>query len=127
MIAGILSTLAGLPFSETGRMTDELDWGLALSLYARMYVAAVLVTALQWLIATRFRSFAVAVSVGIGGTFVAVAATSSKWGLYFPWLMPVNILASDPERANLALAYGLGGGVLVYALGIVWLARRDWA
>jgi len=127
MIAGILSTLAGLPFSETGSMTDELDWGLALSLYARMYVAAVFVTALQWLIATRFRSFAVAVSVGIGGTFVAVAATSSKWGLYFPWLMPVNILASDPERANLALAYGLGGGVLVYALGIVWLARRDWA
>ena len=87
MIAGILSTLAGLPFSETGRMTDELDWGLALSLYARMYVAAVFVTALQWLIATRFRSFAVAVSVGIGGTFVAVAATSSKWGLYFPWLI----------------------------------------
>ena len=89
-------------------------------------IAALCVTALQWLIATRFRSFAVAVSVGIGGTFVAVAATSSKWGLYFPWLMPVNILASEPERADLAMAYGLTGGILIYGLGILWLARRDW-
>ena len=107
-------------------MTDEIDWSQAVSLYSRMYVAAVFVTALQWLIATRIRSFAVAVSVGIGGTFVAVAATSSKWGLYFPWLMPVNILASEPERANLAMTYGLTGGILVYLVGIIWLSRRDW-
>jgi len=126
MLAGISSTMLGLPFSEHGAMTDDINWSQAVSLYSRMYVAALFVTALQWLIATRFRSFAVAVSVGIGGTFVAVAATSSKWGLYFPWLMPVNILASEPESANLAMTYGLTGGVVIYLIGIIWLARRDW-
>jgi lantibiotic transport system permease protein len=66
------------------------------------------------------------VSVGIGGTFVAVAATSSQWGLVFPWLMPVNVLASEPDRALLAIAIGGIGGLVALTAMIIWLSRRDW-
>ena len=81
----------------------------------------------QWGIAHRFRSFAAPVAIGIGGTFVAVAATSSEYGIFFPWLMPVNMLAADPERAQIALALGGGGGALLFVLLVIWLSRRDWA
>ena len=98
----------------------------AASLLAKMYLASLLLVAIQLTIALRFSSFALPVSVGIGGTFVAVAATSSKYGVYFPWLLPINMLASEATRAELALWIGgLGGGVMLIAL-VLWLSGRDW-
>jgi len=101
-------------------------YGQVASTLMKMWVASLLVTAFQLAIALRFASFALPVSVGIGGTFVAVAATSSQWGLVFPWLMPVNVLASEPERAALAIAIGGIGGLVALAAMILWLSRRDW-
>jgi lantibiotic transport system permease protein len=101
-------------------------YGQVASILAKMWVASLLVTAFQLAIALRFSSFALPVSVGIGGTFVAVAATSSQWGLVFPWLMPVNVLASEPERAVMAITIGGMGGLIALAAMILWLSRRDW-
>ena len=103
------------------------DWALAFRLHGQMWIAGICVAAVQWGIAHRFRSFAAPVAIGIGGTFVAVAATSSEYGIFFPWLMPVNMLATDPERAQIALALGGGGGTLLFVLLVIWLSRRDWA
>lgn len=103
------------------------DWALAFRLHGQMWIAGICVAAVQWGIAHRFRSFAAPVAIGIGGAFVAVAATSSEYGIFFPWLMPVNMLAANPERAQIALALGGGGGALLFVLLVIWLSRRDWA
>ena len=135
-LMGTTSLLVGLAIFASGHVggilvsTEALEgvppYGQVVAILAKMWVAGLLVTAFQLAIALRFSSFALPVSVGIGGTFVAVAATSSKWGLVFPWLMPVNVLASEPERALLAITIGGIGGLAALAAMIVWLSRKDW-
>jgi lantibiotic transport system permease protein len=135
-LMGATSLLVGLAIFASGHLGGMLapaealeglpPYGDVFSILSKMWVASLLVTALQLAIALRFSSFALPVSVGIGGTFVAVAATSSRWGLIFPWLMPVNVLASEPDRASLAIAIGGIGGLITLAAMTVWLSRKDW-
>ena len=89
---------------------------------ARMFAGSVLMTVIQLWAALRFRSFVPPLILGIGGTFVAVAATSAKQGAFFPWLIPLNVIVHDPGRAELALAVGLWGGL---ALGVVMLVAMS--
>lgn len=126
---GIAVLLAGLILSVVhpdAAMTGELDAGLMASLIGRMWAASLLVVAIQFTVSHAFRAFAVPIVVGIGGTFASVVATSWKYGIYFPWLLPVNMLASDPARAQQALLTGLLGGITIFVLASLWLARRDW-
>jgi ABC-2 type transport system permease protein len=62
---------------------------------------------------------------GIAGTFVALVAVGARQGLYFPWLMAVNVMASDPARHAMALVLGGGGGLAMLTVMCVVLARRD--
>jgi len=100
-------------------------WDLA-KVMGKMFIASLLLIAVQLGVALRYASFALPVSVGVGGTFVAVAATSSEYGIYFPWLLPVNMLASEGARADLALTIGGVGGVALMIALTLWLAKRDW-
>lgn len=97
--------------------------------YARtmgmMFLAALLMIALQLWTALRFASFVPGLVLGIGGTFFAVVATSAKQGVFLPWQMPVNMLASEAWRVNAALGLGAGLGVVALVLMIVHLARRE--
>lgn len=107
-------------------LQGDMPFGLLAATLAKMWLAGFFVVAIQMTVALRFESFAVAVVTGIAGTFVAMVATSAKLGIYFPWLLPVNILASDPQRAWQALTTGVLGGLILMAVGSIWLARRDW-
>ena len=96
-----------------------------LALLGRIFLAAWLLVAVQLWIALRFSSFVPALATGIGGTFFAVVATSAKIGVLLPWQIPVNQLAADPGRAQLALAIGACGGILA-SLAMLWrLSRRE--
>jgi ABC-2 type transport system permease protein len=95
------------------------------STMARIWLASLLLTAIQFWTAIRFQSFVPALSLGIGGTFFSVVATSAKEGIYFPWQMPVNMLATDPERAGTALALGCGLGSLILILAVIHLSARE--
>ena len=94
-------------------------------LLGRMYLAAVLMIAIQLWVALRFASFVPALALGIGGTFFSVVATSAKQGIYFPWQMPVNMLATEAWRANTALGLGFGLGVVVLLASLAHLSRRE--
>jgi ABC-2 type transport system permease protein len=107
-------------------MVGELPIALMSGIMVKMWLASLLVVVIQFAVAIRFESFAVPVVVGIGGTFVAVVATSAKIGLYFPWLMATNVLNSDPDRALQAIMMGSLGGLVLLVVTIVWLSRRDW-
>lgn len=92
---------------------------------ARMFAGGLLLVALQLWAALRFRSFVPPLVLGIGGTFVAVVATASDYGPYFPWLIATNALAADPARAQLALGVGLFGGLAAAGAMLADLSRRE--
>ena len=91
----------------------------------QMYLAALLMIAIQLWVALRFASFVPALAVGIGGTFFSVVATSAKQGVFFPWQMPVNMLATEAWRTQTALGLGFGLGAVVLIAAIVHLSRRE--
>ena len=92
---------------------------------AMMFGAALLLTAIQLWIALRYASFVPGLAVGIGGTFFAVVATSARVGVFLPWQMPINMLASDAWRVTTALGLGGGVGLLALILMILHLSRRE--
>jgi ABC-2 type transport system permease protein len=108
------------------RLTGELGFGPFALTLAKMFAGALLLMALQLWAALRFRSFVPPLVLGIGGTFVAVVATGSDYGPYFPWLIATNALAADPAQARLALMVGTIGGLLVIAAMLVDLSHREY-
>jgi ABC-2 type transport system permease protein len=107
------------------QLTGSYPWRYTASLITTMFAGSLLLIAIQLWAALRFRSFVPPLVIGIGGTFVAVAATASKQGAFFPWLIPTNALASDPERAAMAIDIGLYGGLAVALLMLVDMARKE--
>ena len=105
--------------------TGPRDIAPFLLLLGRVFVAAWLLIAMQLWVALRHASFVPALAVGIGGTFFAVVATSAKIGMLLPWQLPVNQLASDPQRAQLTLLLGALGGVTVFVLMLWRMGRRE--
>jgi len=94
-------------------------------LNAKVVAAAMLLVAIQLWTALRFFSFVPALALGIGGTFFSVVATAAKQGVFLPWQMPVNMLATEAWRVETALALGGGVGLLALIAAIAHLARRE--
>lgn len=106
--------------------TGPLDIGVHAATMGKVFLAAILMVAIQLWTALRFASFVPALVLGIGGTFFSVVATSAKAGVFFPWQMPVNMLISTESwRVDTALGLGCGLGLAVMALGVAHLARRE--
>jgi len=105
--------------------TGSPDVAKLLLLNAKIVAAATLMIAIQLWAALRFSSFVPALAVGIGGTFFSVVATSAKEGVFFPWQMPVNMMAKEAWRVETALALGGGLGLVMLALAVAHLARRE--
>lgn len=105
--------------------TGDFDTALYATIMGKVFLSAILMTAIQLWIALRFASFVPALVVGIGGTFFSVVATSAKQGVFFPWQMPVNMLATEAWRVNTALGLGCGLGLVALALATAHLSRRE--
>ena len=130
MSAGVLA-LAWVAISLAGVIKPSVmpTGAFHIAAYARvmamMFGAGLLLVAIQLWVALRFASFVPALSLGIGGTFFSVVATSARAGVFLPWQMPVNMLASEPWRVNTALALGSVGGVIALVLMLIHLSRRE--
>jgi ABC-2 type transport system permease protein len=124
LLVPVVGTVAEALASGT-QLTGSYDMAAHARLLGTMFAGSLLLIAIQLWAALRFRSFVPPLVIGIGGTFVAVAATGSKQGAFFPWLIPTNALASNPARADMAIAIGLWGGLALLALMLVDLSRRE--
>lgn len=91
----------------------------------KVALASILMIAIQLWTALRFASFVPALALGIGGTFFSVVATAAKQGVFFPWQMPVNMLATEAWRVDTALALGCGLGLVVLFAAVAHLAQRE--
>lgn len=91
---------------------------------AASFAASMLIVALQTWVALRWRSFTLAVSVGIVATVAGFIVGQSHFSNYFPWTLPGEVFHHD-GNVHLTLALGLGGGVLVAVLGVADFLRRE--
>lgn len=105
--------------------TGAFDLAAYAGTMAKMFAAALLMIAIQLWVALRFASFVPALAVGIGGTFFSVVATSARQGVFFPWQMPVNMMATEAWRVQIALGLGLGLGVFTMVAAVAHLGRRE--
>ena len=85
---------------------------------------------IQHWVSLRWRSFAVAVGVGIVAMVVGyVMAVSTRqgspWGLYFPWALPMTALAMPPVNISPLLWLSGTGGVAIAAAGCLDFCRRE--
>lgn len=125
MLLFLLLNLAVPLIASLHAVTGTFDpWAVGGTL-ARMGVAAMLVCMLQLWVALRFRSFVPPLILGIGGTFAAIAATGARQGAFFPWLMSVNMLATDERSQMIAIALGGAGGLVALAAMLIHLSRRE--
>ena len=121
-----LLLLAGAWLLPTFRpVTGSFDLVGTATLLAKMFLASILMAVIQLWAALRFRSFVPPLVLGILGTFISVAAASAREGAYFPWLMPLHILSTDPAMASLALKIGGLGGIAGMLAMLVDLGRRE--
>jgi lantibiotic transport system permease protein len=94
-------------------------------LLGKVFLAALLLVSIQFWTALRFSSFVPALAIGIGGTFFSVVATSARAGVFFPWQMPINMLAQEPWRVQTALALGAGLGAVALILAVAHLSTKE--
>ncbi|MCY7281038.1 MAG: ABC transporter permease [Sphingomonas bacterium] len=106
-------------------VTGSFEVATIATLLTKMFLASTLMAVIQLWAALRFRSFVPPLAIGILGTFISVAAAATREGAYFPWLMPLHMLSTDPAMASLALQIGGLGGLAVLLAMLIDLGRRD--
>ena len=106
-------------------MTGEAEFAVAARLLGNMFAGSLLMIAIQLWAALRFSSFVPPLILGIGGAFVAVAATAAKQGVWFPWLIAVQALGTDPQTTVQALWFGFAGGVVALVGMLVHMSRYE--
>lgn len=131
LTAGILAEGAFL-----NRLDAQLGFGNAppiaqiLGQAARMTGLAFLFLTIQHWVSLRWRSFSIAVGFGVV-TIVAsfamllAAGQYGSWPQYFPWSLPMLVIARQPQNVELALWLSGLCGLAASALGCLDFCRRE--
>jgi hypothetical protein len=101
--------------------------GWIVKVLGQMFLIALLMHSIHTWVSLHFRSFTVAVGVGMAAAVSNIILINSEDGQrYFPWALTVNALPQN-ENAVLgyALAVGVVGGLLLAFLGGWEVTRRD--
>lgn len=102
-----------------------IPYGYLFAKWSAMTGASLLVVSLQHWASLRWSTLSVPIGVGIAGTFVAMFASSWKYGHFYPWLMPLHVLHKTDGHEITALWGGLAGGIVVSTVMIFVESRRD--
>jgi len=106
-------------FHPVIEMPEVIPWGELLLRSGKIWAASLLVLAIQNWVSLRWTSLSVPIGTGIGGTFVALFATSWKFGYLYPWLLPLNSIYGTDGKDQTALITGAAGG-LILMLVMTW-------
>lgn len=88
--------------------------------------AAAFMAALQIWVAMRWQSFTTSVFVGVAGTVAGfLIGQSARLGPWFPWSMPVQVVARHPSHLAQVVIVGLAGGIAVAAFGLWHFERSE--
>jgi hypothetical protein len=131
LAAGIVADGAVLPRIQSQVVFGRpVPWGEIIGDSARIACLAFLPLTIQYWVSMRWRSFAVAIGAGIMGivvSFVAIASASqtAAWPQYFPWALPMLILAKQNHNLELAIMISLVLGLLVGVAGCLNFVSRE--
>jgi ABC-2 type transport system permease protein len=119
-------------------LTQPVPWGLIFQRSFAFAPAVLLMLAVQTWVAVRWRSFTVAMGLGIASTVIGIMLLRSLRNIVstprapllasiFPWSLPYVVLARQATMhlREIAIVVGLVGGVLVAILGCWEFVRRD--
>lgn len=125
LMSALLAVLTYALGIAAGAPRSHFPWGQAATMAGGLWAASWLMSVIQLWVALRFRSFVVPVALGLAGTFIVVAAMGAPEAVVLPWAMPLGTLPVPGGNPPLALAAGLGGGLLLLPLMAAHLSRRD--
>ncbi|MDH3889701.1 MAG: ABC transporter permease [candidate division Zixibacteria bacterium] len=93
--------------------------------FVQIFSAAGLLISLHHWISARYASFAIAIGVGVAGTFIGMVQAKGLFQKLFPWKLPMNIQSNDPDMIPIALLVGILGGLALAVIGSISYCRRD--
>jgi lantibiotic transport system permease protein len=131
LLCGILIDGAILPRIQSALVFGfPVPWAAIFRDGAQVMGLAFLALTIQHWVSLRWRSFPVAVGTGIiamvAGVFaVAAAKDAGGWPQYFPWALPMLVLARQPHNIQAALLIGSALGLVVAAAGCLDFCRRE--
>lgn len=130
MTALFLAMLIAVGFSWSAVMPDmaltgTAPFGALAQAMASIFLASFAMIALQLWAALRFRSFVPPLTLGIMGTFGALAVTAAKQFYVFPWLLAAYAMQIVTPQAYDALMWGFFGGLVLFAAMCVDLSSRE--
>ena len=110
--------------------TFPIPWVAIFRDGAQVMGLAFLALTIQHWVSVRWRSFSVAIGTGIvalvTGAFAAAATQQTGgWPQYFPWALPMLVLARHPHNIEPALWIGGALGVVVATAGCLDFCRRE--
>jgi ABC-2 type transport system permease protein len=131
LIGGILTAASALP-----RIQPQLHFGFPVPWAAifqhgvQIAGLAFLLVAIQHWVSLRWRSFSIAMGVGIVAMvigYVADVATvqTADWPQYFPSALPMLVLSRHPQDASAGLWLSIGLGLVVAAAGCWDFCKRE--
>lgn len=121
-VGGGLMMQLGNPLGLSGAP----PWEFLLTRAVAIFAASLFIISLHAWISIRFSSFTIAVATGMSATVAGfLIAQSAKFGHWYPWSMPTQVLAGAGERIGLITLVSLAGGVVFLAIGLVDFLRRD--
>ncbi len=113
-------------------LIGSVPWGEYARQTALMYLASLLLLAVQSWLALRSQSFALSSGIGIAGTLLALILSFSLAGktlvAFFPWAMPAAAVPTPPYAAmepSVVIGVSVVGAIIVSILGCLELTGRD--
>ncbi len=101
------------------------DVGALLQRLGEVYLCTSLLIALQTFIALRWKSFTVAVSIGMSATVMGfIIGQSPEFGPWFPWTMPMQPLTKHPAPEIVMLVSSIAA-LMVTVAAAVEFSRRE--
>jgi lantibiotic transport system permease protein len=109
---------------------SQVPWAAIFRDGARVMGLGFLALAIQHWMSLRWRSFSAATGAGmvavVAGVFAfAAGQQSGGWPRYFPWALPMLVLARQPLHVETALWINVAVGLLVAAAGCLDFSRRE--
>ena len=108
------------------RFPAPLPWGAAWNYTLYTMGSALFIITLQQWVSLRFPAFAASAGFGVCGTVVGfVLINSSKYGPWWPWCLPAQMMVAKAGATEHALWYSAAGALAAALAGGIEFCRRD--
>lgn len=122
-VVGIGTGLSALSAGVT--LAAPVPWPFLWRTAALTFLAGLLLTSLHLWISLRTRSVVGALAVALAVIFLGLVVSSSAFGRFYPWSLPVNVVFGAGERALSAVLISAGGGAAATVGAILDFARSE--